>query len=137
MEIDSSMATEKMWEVLLIKIKQPNLFLPATDVVHRPSDDHLGTYVEFTIRDQRVKVNVYVDEANLEAKFIDAEDHAEIVHKIHVNPETDSRSLEFYRRDSATKERMHWQAPKKTVLDALQKCLDMAKRMTDGEQVQV
>jgi hypothetical protein len=47
--IPPEVSNEKLWEVLLLKIQQPNLFLPVSNVSTRPSDDGLGTYREMQL----------------------------------------------------------------------------------------
>jgi hypothetical protein len=130
--IESEIPTEKVWQVLQIKITEPNLFIPVTDVVHRPSEDGLGVYREMTMGPNRIKENIYTDEKNLEVKFVIVDEKGEIVNRIVNDPETNVRILEFYQRDSTSKERIHWAAPKKVGISGLQKCLEMAKKM-NGE----
>jgi hypothetical protein len=128
--IENDITTENVWQVLQIKIKEPNLFLPVSDVVHRPSDDGLGIYREMSIGPKRVKENIYADERNLEVKFVVINENNEHVNKIHIDPETGVRTLEFYKRDSTTKERIHWSAPKKIAVEGIQNCLEMARKIS-------
>lgn len=60
-EIPPEISTEQVWAALIIKITQPNLFVPASDVVTRPSDDGLGVYREMTVGGNRMIENVYVN----------------------------------------------------------------------------
>lgn len=43
--------------------------------------------------------------------------------------ETGKRTLEFYKRNSETKERVHWAMPAKVIAGGLIKVLDMAKTL--------
>jgi hypothetical protein len=98
MEIPEAIATDKVWEVLLIKIKQPDLFLPVSDI--------------------------YADESIHEVKFRVANDDAEHVNVILCKDGV--RTLEFYKRLSSDKEKVHWAVPGKMALGGIQKVLDMA-----------
>lgn len=127
MEIPDEISTEKVWEVLLIKIKQPNLFLPVTDVVTRPSDDGLGIYREMSIGPNRITENIYANEALHEVVFNVINDDTEHVNIIMPNQETGGRTLEFFKRLTSNKEeRVHWNAPKKLALGGIAKVLEMA-----------
>jgi hypothetical protein len=133
MEIPEAIATDKVWEVLLIKIKQPDLFLPVSDVLTRPSDDGLGTYREMTAPNKtRVFENIYADESIHEVKFRVADDAAEhvnvIVTKDGCNGGAGVRTLEFYKRLSTSEGevKVHWAVPGKMALGGIQKVLDMA-----------
>jgi hypothetical protein len=110
--------------------QRAQLFLPVSDVVHRPSDDGLGTYREMSIGPNRVKESIYADERNLEVKFVVINENNEHVNKIHIDPETAVRTLEFYKRDSTTKGRIHWSAPKKIAVEGIQNCLGMARKLS-------
>jgi hypothetical protein len=126
MEIPEAIATDKVWEVLLIKIKQPDLFLPVSDVLTRPSDDGLGTYREMSAGPNKTRVfeNIYADESIHEVKFRVANDDAEHVNVILCKDGV--RTLEFYKRLSSDKEKVHWAVPGKMALGGIQKVLDMA-----------
>lgn len=130
MEIPEEIPTAKVWEALLIKIKQPNLFLPVTDVVTRPSDDGLGVYREMSIGPKRIFENIYANEELLEVVFNVIDDDNEHVNIILVEEGTGRRTLEFYKRLSSNKnERVHWDAPKKIGLGGVAKVLEMARTL--------
>lgn len=129
MDIPDDITTEKVWQVLLVKIKQPNLFLPVTDVVTRVSDDGVGTYREMSLGPNRITENIYYDETILEVNFIVANDPNEHVNIIVVDKDTGKRTLEFYKRNSDTKERVHWAVPAKTGLAGMGKIFDMARTL--------
>jgi hypothetical protein len=127
MEIPDDISTEKVWEVLLIKIKQPNLFLPVTDVVTRVSDDGLGTYREMSMGPNRIVENIYADESKLEVSFVVIDDPTDHVNIIHTDAVTGTRTLEFYKRNTKTQERVHWSVPAKIGLTGMEKIFDMAR----------
>jgi hypothetical protein len=132
--IERGIPTEKVWQVLQIKIREPNLFLSVSDVVHRSSDDGLGTFREMSMGPNRIKENIYSDKQNLEVKFVVIHENNEHVNKIYIDPETSVRTLEFYKRDSTTKERIHWAVPKKVALEGIQKCLEMARKINEENE---
>lgn len=127
MEIPEDIPTENVWKVLLIKIKQPDLFLPVTDVVTRPSDDGRGTYREMSMGANRIIENIYTDESIYEVNFSVENDETDHVNIILTDPTTGKRTLEFYKRNSATKERVFWAGPAAIGLGGIRKVLDMAR----------
>jgi len=134
-EIEDELTTAKIWEVLLRKIQRPDEFLPVVDVVARPSDDGKGTYREMTtafntangLPERRVVENIYALEDKLEVLFVVLDDANEHVNAITTNPETGKRSLEFFLRSVATKERVHWHVPKAVVHGGIAKVLEKAR----------
>ena len=129
-EVPENISTEQLWQTLLIKIPQPNLFLPVHDVKSRPSDDGLGTYREMTMNfpsgPQTIVENIYSDKSILEIKFASANENYEIVNVIHVDADTGKRTLEFYKRNSTTKQREHWAVPKANATASFEKMYDYA-----------
>ncbi len=130
MDIPDDISTDKVWQVLLIKIKQPNLFLGVGDVMTRPSDDGLGIYREMTILSNgaRIVENIYFDEAIHEVNFSvinDPTDHVNIIH----TDANGKRTLEFYKRNTSTKERVHWNGPAKMGLAGMVKIFEMARTL--------
>ncbi len=125
--IAEDISTEQVWKALLIKIKEPNLFLPVTDVVTRPSDDGRGTYREMNVGPNRIIENIYADEALLEVKFVVKDDIIEHVNIVHTN--NGVRTLEFYKRHSQTGERVQWDAPKRLALGGIEKVLEKARTL--------
>ena len=64
--------------------------------------------------------------------FCNAEKPDEIMNSI----TTDAggvRSLEFFRRDSNTKERLEWSVPRHVGLAGIQACIDRARRAMEGK----
>jgi hypothetical protein len=127
MEIPEDIATDKVWAVLLVKIKQPNLFLPVTDVVTRPCEDGVGTYREMSMGPTRIIEHIYYDENILEVNFNVTNDEDEHVNIILVDKDTGKRTLEFFKRNSTTKERVQWDVPKHIALAGIVKIFDMAR----------
>lgn len=132
-EIEESLPTDKVWEVLLHKIKHPDQFLPVSDVVTRVSDDGLGTYREMSIALPtggltRIIENIYAHKDALEVLFVVCGDVNEHVNAISVNADG-KRVLEFYLRNAATKERVFWKVPKKIALGGILKVLEMARSL--------
>ena len=125
-EIPEDVSNEKVWQALLIKIKQPNLFLPVSDIVTRPSDDAIGTYREMSLGPRRIIENIYTDDSIFEVKFVVTNDPTEHVNIIHTDASTGKRTLEFYLRDKTTKERLLWHVPKHVALGGIQKVIEMA-----------
>lgn len=125
--IAEDISTEQVWKALLIKIKEPNLFLPVTDVITRPSEDGRGTYREMSLGPNRIIENIYADEALLEVKFVVENDIVEHVNIIHTN--NGVRTLEFYKRHSQTGERVQWDAPKQVGLGGIEKVLEKARTL--------
>lgn len=125
-EIPAHVSNEKVWEVLLLKIQKPNLFLPVTDVLTRTSDDGCGTYREMSLGPNRIIENIFTDASIHEVKFVVNNDEYEHVNIILTDPVTGTRTLEFYKRHSISKEKVSWAAPKKVVLGGIAKVLGMA-----------
>ena len=125
--IPEEITTEQVWKVLLLKIEQPNLFLPVTGVITRPTDDGKGTYREMSMGPHTICENIYTDESKLEVKFVVTDDIIEHVNIIHTNATSGERTLEFYKRHSQTGERTPWEVPKSACLDAIAKVLDYAR----------
>ena len=113
MEIPEEISTDKVWAVLQIKIQQPNLFLPVTvtDVVTRPIEED-GKYREMSM----VRFN----------ETDDQDDEDEHVNAILVD-NNGKRTLEFFKRNSVTKERVEWAVPKQMVVTGIVKVFDMAR----------
>ena len=113
MEIPEEISTDKVWAVLQIKIQQPNLFLPVTvtDVVTRPIEED-GKYREMSM--------VSFNETD------DQDDEDEHVNAILVD-NNGKRTLEFFKRNSVTKERVEWAVPKQMVVTGIVKVFDMAR----------
>ncbi len=126
LEIPDDISNEKVWQVLLIKIQQPSLFLPVTDVVTRPSDDGAGTYREMSMGPNRITENIYTDESIYEVNFSVANDENDHVNII-LTDATGKRTLEFYKRNSTTKERVPWTVPAHVALGGITKVLEMAR----------
>ncbi len=95
--------------MLLHKIQHPECYLPATDVVARPSPDG-STYREMTVRGRRIVERIVADAALHEVRFVVVDSPLE-----HVNLVTTDaagvRRLEFFQRASATGERVPWATP--------------------------
>ena len=131
MEVPGDVSTEKLWEVMLIKIKQPELFLPVTDVVWRPTDDGRAIYREMSMGPHRMIEDIFSDSTKFEVNFVvtnasEPEDHINV---INIDAATGVRSLEFYKRHSETKGRTWWAPPKKMVEVAMNKMFDMARAL--------
>ena len=131
MEVPGDVSTEKLWEVMLTKIKQPELFLPVTDVVWRPTDDGRAIYREMSMGPHRMIEDIFSDNSKFEVIFVvtnasEMEDHINV---INIDATTGVRSLEFYKRHSETKERTWWAPPKKMVEVAMNKMFDMARAL--------
>ena len=129
MEIPENISSEKIWQILLIKITQPNLFLPVTDVISRPGDDGRSTYREMSMGPNRIIENIYTDESIFEVNFDVVTDDTEIVNVILTDTATGKRTLEFYKRSSSTKERLHWAVPAKIGRAACDKIFEMARAL--------
>ena len=126
-DIDELVTTDAVWKVLLLKIEQPQLFLPVTDVIYRKSDDGLGTYREMTVNangaTKRMLENIYSDYGVLEVVFRVIDSNLEHVNTIRNNPDTGKRMLEFYQRSISTKERISWEVPRELALGGIRKVL--------------
>lgn len=134
--IEDGVSNDDVWEVLLNKIQNPDLFLPVVDVVKRVSDDGNGTYREMTTAfqvahgmpsERRIIENIYADKDRLEVRFRHVDDENEVVNAILVD-ETGQRRLEYFLRNAASRERVHWAAPKKVGLGGIQSVLDKARK---------
>ena len=127
--IPEDVTTEQVWKALIIKITQPNLFLPVSDVFTRPSDDGKGTYREMSLGPNRIFENIYSNESTWEVKFVVEGDVIEHVNIIHTDSNTGERTLEFYKRHSLSGQKVHWDVPRKVGLGGIAKVLDMAKSL--------
>ena len=127
--IEDDLSNDDVWKVLLEKIRNPQLFLPVTDVISRPSDDGLGIYREMTIPSMNARMieNIYADESILEVKFIRTDTPLEHVNII--TNENGVRKLEFFQRDSVSKERVSWNVAKDMALGGISKVLNRAREL--------
>lgn len=126
--IPDNVTTDEVWEGQLIKILNPSLVLPVTDVVTHESDDKISTYREMTLGTTRYKEIIYADKSIYTVNYFNLTDYTEIVNVIVFN--NGVRSLEYYKRNSETKERIHWNAIKKDAIVAIQKAIDIVKTTT-------
>ena len=130
--IEAGVSSESVWTVLLQKIQQPNLFLPVKDVIARPSADGKGTYREMTLvapgaPERRIIENIYTTgEPLYEVLFVMVDDENEHVNAITTDA-SGARKLEFFMRNSKTKERVPWPAPKAVVTGGIEKVLKAAR----------
>ena len=130
MDIDAVLSSDAVWAVLELKIKEPFRFLPVKDVLTRPSDDGAGTYREMTMASSgaRIVENIYTAGAPLyEVRFVVVNDENEHVNVITSDAATGARTLEFYKRNAASKARVPWSAPKAVALGGIKAVLDMAR----------
>ena len=79
-----------------------------------------------------IKENIYADHSTNEVTFVNTEEPEEIMNCITTNS-AGVRSLEFYRRDSNTKERLEWSVPKHIALNGIQACIDRATRILESQ----
>ncbi len=126
-EIEPSLTSEAVWQVLLLKIQKPNLFLPVQDVFVRPSDDGAGTYREMTMTSTGARVTENIYAAPFEVRFVVVNDENEHVNIITTDA-AGVRHLEFYKRVAASKERVPWAAPKAVALGGINAVLEMARK---------
>ena len=80
-----------------------------------------------------LKENIYFDLPNLEVRFVNCDGSAEVVNSV-LTDELGVRRLEFFARDTNSKEKKEWPVPKQVALHGIQKCLDAA-RSTDQAKV--
>lgn len=132
-DIEPDISTEKVWEVLLVKIQRPDLFLPVKDIVLRPSADGKGTYREMTLAapgnpERRIIENIYaIGAPQWEVLFDVVDDENEHVNAIICDSATGSRKVEFFMRNTKSRERVPWSAPKAVVHGAISKVLQAAR----------
>jgi hypothetical protein len=72
--------------------------------------------------------NIYYDESILEVNFNVTNDENEHVNII-ILDQNGKRTLEFFKRNSVTKERVEWAAPKQVALAGMVKIFDMARNI--------
>jgi hypothetical protein len=106
-------------------VQHPASYLPVTDVVTRPSADGRGTYREMSLGARRIIENIYEDEAALTVRFVVVDAATEHVNEITTDA-AGVRRLEFFVRDTATRARVHWAAPKAVALGGIAKVLAKA-----------
>lgn len=128
MPIPDDITSEQVWKALLIKIKQPDLFLPVSEVVTRPSDDGVGTYREMSMGNTRIIENIYTNESIFEVNFSVISDPTDHVNVILTDP-AGRRTLEFYKRNTESKERVHWTVPATVAMGGINKVLEMARTL--------
>jgi hypothetical protein len=127
-EIPEDLIVEQVWKTLLKKIEQPGLFLPGvTEVVFKPHEDGTGTYRVMAVGSLKIIELIHATETILEVNFKMVSDNYEIVNRITTNSETLRSKLEFFKRDSKSKERIHWVAPKKVGYERIQQIFDFAR----------
>jgi len=76
----------------------------------------------------RIIENIYYNESLNEVIFSVVNDPTDIVNIIRTDANGD-RTLEFYKRNSETKERIHWAVPAKMGLDGMVKMFEMARTL--------
>lgn len=133
LDIPPEVSNEAVFEVLKHKIRHPDAYLPVGDVVVAPSADGLGVYRQMTLLSTgaRITENIYHDGVG-EVRFVVVDDPTEHVNKIVIG-EDGSRRLEFYKRLTATGERVEWKAPMSVALGGIRKCLEAAAALKPGE----
>ena len=80
----------------------------------------------------RIIENIYVDEENLEVRFVTVGGTTELVNAITTDGDG-IRKLDFFLRDKVTRERTEWQVARNLPLSAIQKTLDRARSILEGK----
>jgi len=127
LQIEDTLSDTRVFAVLKEKITTPQLFSPVSNVTTRVSDDGLGVYREMTKEEDRLKENIYTNEAKKELVFKLVGEETEHVNALVVDAKTGLRYLEFYARDGKTMNRIPWEAPRPMVLGGVQKVLEKAR----------
>lgn len=129
-DVPNNVSTENLWQTLNIKNYQPELFLPYFNAKTRPSDDGLGLYREMTRNTSEGPItfceNIYCDISKWEMTFVNTKDSSEIINVINIDPISGKRTMEFYKRNSSTKERERWEIPLPAAIEAHRKMYDYA-----------
>ena len=83
-----------------------------------------------------LRENIYFDLLNLEVRFVNCDGSAEVVNLI-LTDEYGIRRLEFFARDTNSKEKKEWPVPKQVALHGIQKCLDAARSIDQAKVLPV
>lgn len=127
--IPDDLKISKVWKALLIEIKQPHLFLPATQVKCRLTDDGLGTFREMVVGREHIKESIYASEESREVRYSVEGKSIEKIHAITQDKETGIHSVEIYQQHPITKERIQWHASKAPFVAAIEKMFEMARKI--------
>lgn len=125
---------EKLWAAMLTKIKGVADFLPVTDVACEDKDG--GAYkwrsMKFVgpgpMHGATIVEHIYADRATGEIRFVGldaegSESGEEVVNVLLRDP----LRIEYYKRSTASHDRLHWPAPLAGVVSAIDKTVEVAK----------
>lgn len=133
-QVPEDVSIEQLWQSLVIKITQPNIFLPVTVQVTRPSDDGKGIYREMSLGPKSIIENIYERKDDLEVVFQNVGSDDEIVNAITIDKDTDVRTLSFFQRKISTKERLEWAVPLSVVQNGVDKTIEHAKSIVINKE---
>jgi len=129
-----------VWEMMALKITQPNLFLPVEDVKIIDCGVYTRREMRFAAEGHPLFGHIYkekiyhnFDGQTGEIRFVIIEDNGEESDLEHVNAlNKDPATIEYYQRKRSTGERVYWNAPKAAVIDAIAKTVKMAEDVVMG-----
>jgi hypothetical protein len=129
--VPDDVSNEALFKVLVRKVRNPQEFLPVTDVTATDitlASGREGVAREMTLGGRKIFEDIYWDEGTLAVHFVDTGDArgTEIVNQILVD-ETGGRSLGFWKANVETGERLPWDVPKSAASRAIQGCIDKAR----------
>jgi len=120
---------QKIWKHMVVKIKQPNLFLPVHNVQTQDCDGYVKRSMELKSTGEVIKENIYekFNGDNGEIAFVilqdDKESDEEIINALYKDP----TRIEYFKRSRSSGARLDWNAPKHLVLEAINKTVEMAR----------
>jgi len=122
---------DKLWKAMLVKIKQPNLFIPVVNVKITDCEGFVKRSMEFAgdgpVAGTVVEENIYTDVKSGEIRSVrldkdGKETDMEIINVLHKDPVR----IEYFQRSRSTKERVPFKAPKAGGLATIAKTIEMA-----------
>ena len=120
----------KIWKHMVVKIKQPNLFLPVTNVKTEDCDGYVKRSMELKTNGDVLKENIYseFDGETGEIRFVVLKDGKETDNEIINALYKDPPRIEYFQRSISSGERVHFGVPKHLVLEAISKTIEFARQ---------
>jgi hypothetical protein len=120
-----------LWEMMLLKVAQPELFLPVKAVECRVGEAATWRTMTFDgpgpMHGRVILENIYADEASGEIQFVSLDEAGEETDAVVMNVLLqDPLRIEYFQRHGKTKERTFWPAPKAGAMSAIAKTVELS-----------
>jgi hypothetical protein len=133
---------DAVWAAMVSKIKMPDKFLPVDEVSTLDKRSAAGPYIWRTMRFKGagpltgtvIVEHIYAERETGEIRFVILdpqcnETDEEIVNAMHTSP----LRIEYFKRSVSTKKRIHFPAPRISVISSISKTVELAKASESAE----